>query len=721
MHQLDSTPDDTLAGIRHKEQQYAELANDPEYIKARLLADAWCAAFVWEKKAPPKNNTDTQTGDNYFPLPMTDLLYRNMEDNPLADNLQAVRETVVALTDRYGFFHWHVAFPDVFSVPDDVTQSENEKTGWNAGFDVVIGNPPWDMIEFIEKEFFATLSPKIASTSNSSVRKKLISALKIDDPALYEEYMESVREIEGISHFVRYSNMYPLAAYGRLNTYPLFVSLARITINGYGATTLIVPSGIATDDTNKFLFQDIVENKTLVSLHDFENRERIFADVAPVQKFCLLHINGILKHVDNIDFMFFALNVGDLSNENKHFSLTPTEIALLNPNTKTCPVFQNKRDANVTKSIYHHIPIFVEESDQALNAWETGFKQGLFNSSSASRLFFTQEQLQDDGFTLVSNMFTKDEIIFVPLYEAKYTQQYDHRSGTFAGIPKANMFKTRAGTNQLSENDKQNPSEAIIPRYWINSNDVDEAIPKGWDKNWFMAFRKTTRPATDSRSTMVSIVPRYGITDKLPLILPSSQFEFQVTSLLANLNVFVLDFVTRLKIGGSDLSHFIMKQLPVIPPHTYTQILLDFIVPRVLELSYTAWDLQAFAQDVGWEGAPFIWDDKRRFLMRCELDALYFHLYQISREDVDYIMETFPIVKRKDIAKTADENKEGGEYITKRVILEMYDQMAQLPTMAVPAPKDEHSTYDVPDVSQWETWLNPPPADPSVAHGDTRE
>jgi hypothetical protein len=81
-------------------------------------------------------------------------------------------------------------------------------------------------------------------------------------------------------------------------------------------------------------------------------------------------------------------------------------------------------------------------------------------------------------------------------------------------------------------------------------------------------------------------------------------------------------------------------------------------------------------------------------------------------------METFPIVKRKDIAATSDENGEGGEYITKNVILEMYDQMAQLPMMAVPAPKDESATYDVPDVGQWETWLNPPPADRSVAHGE---
>jgi hypothetical protein len=175
----------------------------------------------------------------------------------------------------------------------------------------------------------------------------------------------------------------------------------------------------------------------------------------------------------------------------------------------------------------------------------------------------------------------------------------------------------------------------------------------------------------------------------------------------------------RQKIGGTHLTYGYLKQLPVIPPHTYTPALLDFIVPRVLELTYTAWDLQPFARDVGYDGPPFVWDEERRFLLRCELDALYFHLYQIAREDVDYIMETFPIVKRKDIARTATDDFEG-EYLIKRIILEMYDQMAGLPQMAVPAPKDPDATYLVPDVSQWVTWLTPPAASPGVAHRDDR-
>ena len=177
----------------------------------------------------------------------------------------------------------------------------------------------------------------------------------------------------------------------------------------------------------------------------------------------------------------------------------------------------------------------------------------------------------------------------------------------------------------------------------------------------------------------------------------------------ATTNSIPYDYVARQKIAGTNFSHWIWKQLPIIPPRTYAPAIRNFIIPRVLELTFTAWDMQPFAHDLDYHGAPFVWDEERRFLMRCELDALYFHLYGIERDDVDYIMETFPIVKKNDVAAH-------GEYRSKRVILEMVDQMAELPTMLVPAPKPEHGEIAVPDVSRWVTPLDPPPADPRAAH-----
>ena len=187
------------------------------------------------------------------------------------------------------------------------------------------------------------------------------------------------------------------------------------------------------------------------------------------------------------------------------------------------------------------------------------------------------------------------------------------------------------------------------------------------------------------------------MSDRAPLL--NNQGAALAALLSANLNSFALDFVARTAVGGTDLSYFIIKQLPVLSP----EVLLEdgaarysgpgFIVPRVVELIYTAWDLQAFGRDCGYNGPPFRWDEERRFQIRCELDAVFFHLYGIERDDVDYIMESFPIVKRKD-------EKAHGEYRTKRVILERYDGMARAEARG----------------EEYVTPLDPPPGDPRAAH-----
>ena len=149
------------------------------------------------------------------------------------------------------------------------------------------------------------------------------------------------------------------------------------------------------------------------------------------------------------------------------------------------------------------------------------------------------------------------------------------------------------------------------------------------------------------------------------------------------------------------MTYFVLKQLPVLPPKSCHEptpwlpkiSLGDWILANMLELTFTTWNLKPFAQDCGYDGPPYRWDEDRRFLLRAELDAAFFHLYGIARDDVDYIMETFPIVKRRD-------EKAHGEYRTKRVILEVYEEMQQAMDTGQP----------------YQTRLDPPPADPRVAH-----
>ena len=273
---LDRIDDDTLDGLRRKEQAYTALEGDPERTKAQILADAWCAAFVWDKGA-----------SNQLP-PMSDLQYRNLEKAPLDARYEHVRRYVQTLQRRYQFFHWHVAFPDVFSVPDDLRGAENEQTGWNGGFSCVLGNPPWDQIQLNDIEFFATSSPEIANALNMSERKKLISTLAKQNQPLYQLYIDETRHLDGIKHFVHSSSLFPLTSYGRLNSAPLFAELGISIVSNMGYIGLIVPTGIATDSFNQYFFGKLVQTQTLVSLHSFENEEFIFPAVHHSTKFCLL-------------------------------------------------------------------------------------------------------------------------------------------------------------------------------------------------------------------------------------------------------------------------------------------------------------------------------------------------------------------------------------------------------------------------------------------------
>ncbi|MFC1960440.1 Eco57I restriction-modification methylase domain-containing protein, partial [Chloroflexota bacterium] len=705
---LDALDDATLDGIRAKEERYRQLANDPEYIKARLLADAWCAVFVWEKKA------------DAMP-PLTDLFYRRLKDAPLAENMTDVRQQVARLTDRYQFFHWHVAFPDVFSVPDDLTTAENEQMGWGGGFDCVLGNPPWDQIQLDDREFFAASAPEIAGAANMTARKRMIKKLADADQRLYAEYQAAVRANDGVKHFAHASGRYPYTSFGRLNTAPLFCEAGLNIINRYGYSALIVPTGIATDSFNQYFFNHIVDSMALSNLYDFENSKGIFPAVHRSYKFCLLTLNGAARSTSDIRFVFFAYDPSELAE--KSFTLSPDDIAMLNPNTRTTPVFRTRRDADLTKSVYQQIPILIREGEPDENPWGVKF-QLMFMMNTDSDKFRTWDEMETQGSTLEGNHFVRGEEVYLPLYEAKMMHQFTHRWAT---------YEIDGRTRDMTLDEMVAPDRLPLPRYWISDKAVNERIGA---TPYMIGFRDITN-TTNERTAIMGMIPFSGVGHTMPimilsrrigqafpLVLSENERKLQFDAgMVANVSSYVFDFIARQKLGGTHLTFFIAKQLPFLPPRFYvnTPFLLDFITVRVLELTYTAWDLQAFAQDVGWDGPPFVWDEERRFLMRCELDALYFHLYQIGRDDVDYIMETFPIVKRKDIKATTVTDEAGeviteGTFRTKETILAMYDQMAALPTINVPAPKDPSQPYAVPDVSQFQTWLSPPPADSSVAH-----
>lgn len=673
---LDSINNTDVQGIYRQQQAYDEHLQTIEYTHSKLWADAWCAAFVW-RKCP----------DALYPFTHDD--FRSLEQGiGYIDAYQ--HNEIKRLAMQYQFFHWHLAFPQVFHVPGEGEEAENEQAGWSGGFDVMLGNPPWEKIKIQEKEWFASRRPDIASAANAAQRRKMIEQLQKEDIGVYAAFHEDLRQADGESSLIRHSGRYPLCGRGDVNTYAIFAESMRLLLQSKGRVGCIVPSGIATDDTTKYFFQNLMESRSLSSLYDFENRQGIFSGVHRSYKFCLLTLTGLSQPATRgAAFTFFAQRVEDLQENHRCFTLDADTLRLLNPNTHTCPVFRSKHDLKLVTSLYQRFPVLVNDGPPKHNPWNTSFHI-MFNMATDSHLFRGREQLEADGWQLRGNVFHKKGEKYWPLYEGKLVGHFDSRFSTyeeaqqtFVDVPLAYHV---------------DPDKLSMPRYWVHETSLPGFMKEG--RTALLAFRRIAR-STDIRTAIFSIIPAVPCSDSLFLALMDTESRREIAFMAASTSSFVFDYIVRQKIGGVNVNFFILKQLPVLPPQHYetacswdrTCTTGGWIYPRTLELTYTAWDGAAFAKDCGYSGPPFRWDKERRFLLRCELDAAYFHLYGIAHDDVDYIMETFPIVARED-------EKQYGEYRTKRVILEVYDEML----VAMETGR------------AYETRLVPGPANPAVAH-----
>jgi hypothetical protein len=608
---------------------------------------------------------------------------------------------IAALAEKHRFFHWHLAFPDVY-------------TDEARGFDVILGNPPWERIKLQEKEYFADKAPEIANARTAAQRRKRIKRLPETDPTLHAAYVDALHGSEALSIYLRESGRYPLSAVGDINTYQVFAGLVRQIVDGRGRVGIVVPTGIATDYFNQDYFAALVDNRELVSLYDFENRAKLFPDVDSRYKFSLLTLTGARAPADEADFAFFLHQVSDLQDDQRRFALSAEDLARINPNTKTCPVFRTRGDAELTAKLYRAAPVLINEAE-GTNPWGIELLQGLFHTSGDSSIFLTREELESlPGEFVKGGVYQSDENSYLPLIEPRMLNLWDHRSCSVGFSETA--FQRSGTTLETKPEQHKDPHYFVTPRYWVPKSSVKERLDD-WDLfTPCTCCRRITSP-TNERTMIGALVPQPVVSENgIVMFLTVSNLE--TCAFVANLDSFVFDYVVRQKTNVA-LGNFVLKQLPTLPPDRYTPDLLRFIVPRVLELTYTAWDLQPFADDVWAEARemgrkgegerggtplqaallqqwkanqrvvaptppppvtpspphttdfprpPFTWDEARRSQLRAELDALYAHLYGLSREELAYILETFPIVKRKDEAQY-------GEYRTKRLVLEAYEEL----------------------------------------------
>ena len=731
---LTAAEDDSLDSIAAKRKKYAELVKGASYQNARLWADTLCAAFVWKK-------VDSDLGW----LCPTERKYRDIERNPHNVNpgVRAEIERLAGPPDKggYQFFHWHIAFPDVFIFSDTDSGPDNQAVGWSRGFDVILGNPPWDRVKLQEKEWFAERDPRIANARNASARRKMIASLSETQPILHREFKEAIRSAEGVSFLLRHSGRYPLCGRGDVNLYTVFAELMRTIASNSGRVGAIVPSGLSTDDTTKHFFSELMKTRSLLSLYDFENRQLIFTEVAPVMRFSLVTMgNGVRPLCDKAYFAFFLTQTTELNENTKTFELSHSDLVRLSPNTGNCPTFRSRKEAELGKLIYTQHPVLLKDGAKQENPWNVKYFT-MFHMANDSSLFITRKELEATATCVDGNYYSVDRTVYYPLYEGKLLNQFDHRAGTFAGRETEAIFNAKASTTTSSESDKANPQYAVIPRYWVREADISRKTPEAWSHSWLLAFREVIQPMTNARCSIFSVLPRSGLSHKLPGLLPIGIAPSHTLSLIANLNSFIFDFLTRQKIGGASFSLFILKQLAIVEPKILQSVVrwdqarvgYSWMASRSIELSFPSWDLNSFAVDCNYDGPPFRWDNDRRFEIRCELDAAYFHLYLGSKEKwgadnptllemfpsprhaVDYIMDTFPIVRRK------DEAKYDGEYRTKTTILKIYDEMAEVMRANDAVRAANPGKTDAEAQSQFTSYkspLNPPPGPPTDANGN---
>ena len=588
------------------------------------------------------------------------------------------KSEVKRIAEEQRFFHWCVEFPEVFAA--------------NKGFDVMCGNPPWDKIKVEDKKWFESHNrADIVNAGTASLRKEAIEALQTSDPTLYKEYAKALADAEALSRFARLAGRFDLTATGDIDLYPMFAELClSFSKEAWG---LVLPTGIAMNDSNKAFFSKLIDENRLISLYDFENREKLF-DIDSTNHFCLLTIGKEQNTPRTVKGGFFLTRLDHLLDPRRIYTLQTSDFARLNPNTKTCPIFRTSRDAKLTAKIYRNSTILYNETTGD-NPWNVKFSR-MLDMSNDSYLFRTYAQLTAQGATLNGNTFTTaDGKSYVPLYEGKMIWHYNHHYGTWP-----TEGERPNSINMPSEDELANPDSCIMPWYWVPLAAVKERLVKydkdgnvvwEWKHNWMLCFRDISK-STNERTIIATIVPKQGFNNKTPIIFEESGI-LDGTIMCGILSSIVFDYVTRQKVGGKSMNFFYVKQFPVLTPEHIPSAMQWQIVKRVAELCYFNHDMDGWASEL-WEemneeqraelpqlGAqqPWIYNPERRAILQAELDAIFAHLYGLNTEDLRYILdpedvcgkgcinETFRVLKDNEI-------RQYGEYRTKRLVLEAWNK-----------------------------------------------
>lgn len=648
---IDQLASDTLKGEELKAEQNKRnrfaIENTTEFKASNLLL----AAFLSEK---------TQATQHLVPTTKDlDLLITDPEG--YAQSHQDIIDNAAKVCAENHVLHWPLIFKEVIE---------------QGGFDCVFVNPPWEKPKVEDVKWFAPRLPEVAGAKTAAIRKKMIEGLaSVENEQVHKIFVDYVKAQYWASNFSTVNHIssaeggrFPLTGVGDTNMFAYFAEHAVRIKNEAGRVGLVVPTGIVLDDATKRFAQDIFAQGLVSSVYHFNNTESIFPAVHNSYSFVLL----TLGKAEKADCVFYATNPAQLEDEKRHLSFEPSDIELINPNTRTLLLVRSEYDLELCRKLYKAAPVLVREGAEAKSPWCIK-TMSMFHMANDSDLFESLDQEQA-ACAMEEGM--------VPLYEGKLFWQFDHRFASFGYSEQRSLLNCEQGSlldvHDVDMTLKRDRTFRIIPRYWVRYEHVAVRMAeKGWTKSWILALRNLAS-TTNERTLIVSVLPAcYALGHSATLVMPNFS-DKKAACFVALLNSMVVDYVLRIKQSGTNVSLFFVKQLPILPPEAFAPADVEFIASRVAMLTRTADDINAV-----WltEYPAYIFQEPReRLKIRAELDAYIAKMYGLTREELRYILDpsdvmgpdhpsvTFPGLKKK-------ETELYGEYLTQRLVLEAYDKL----------------------------------------------
>ncbi|EDA4585191.1 class I SAM-dependent DNA methyltransferase, partial [Campylobacter jejuni] len=529
----------------------------------------------------------------------------------LSQNEQA-KAIISKYQKEFNFFNYELEFPEI---------TENQVF---KGFDIIIGNPPWDKTKFSDSDFF----PQYKSDYRSLIASK---KKEIQDNLLAKDYIKQNYEkqkayINNLSEY--YKKVYPLnKGSGDGNLFRLFVEKNLSLLKQDGNLAYVLPSALMFEDGSLTLRKEILENKTLEYFYSFENRQAIFADVDSRYKFALMLIkNTQANHTHKIKMMFYKTDINSLKNKDEILTLNLKDIKKLSPT---------------------HLALMELKDKQALEILRKSYNA--FQNLSFDYIDFRRELDMTNDKDLFIEEFREG---LLPLYEGKMIHQFN------ANFSQTTYFLEKA------KFDERLKSKELYRAKKATGKELNPKLIK-YDREFFrLGYRKISRD-TDERTLIASLLPKncggadstysnipkqYVLKDDVICmdIVPYERILF----VLALFNSLVVDFIIR-NMVQINVSKSYLERIPLPQPsdeeiqnnEIYKTLAKNALLLQLYNDQNRHFD--ELKQEFSIKNEEIPKTKKAYDILRAKNDLLVKELYGLSDDEFSYMISTFKVLNEK--------------------------------------------------------------------------